>query len=205
MSSANGNAQTDHIEEDVRAIHVARVYAEALLDAAVKRDQVDQVLEELRELVATVLDPNPQLTDFFANKTITKEKKDELLQKVFPGRVSDLLANFLRVLNEHERLELIRPILHAYTDLTNQRARRMVVQVQSAVPLLDHQRERLVNELRQAFRQEPVLQTQVDPDLLGGLVVRVGDWLYDASVKSRLQSLRNELNERGLHATTQSQ
>jgi F-type H+-transporting ATPase subunit delta len=205
MTNANANAQHDHFEADVGAMHVARVYAEALLDAAVKRNQPDLVLEELRELVETILEPNPQLVDFFANKTISKEKKAELLQKVFPGRVSELLANFLLVLNEHERLDLIQPILHAYIDLNNERARRMVVQVRSAVPLLDRQRERLATELRQVFRQEPMLEAQVDPDLLGGLVVRVGDWLYDASVRSRLESLRNQLNERSLHATTQIQ
>src|SRR5258708_23754655 len=101
MTSANANPQHDHFEADVGAMHVARVYAEALLDAAAKRDQADQVLEELRELVETVLEPNPQLADFFANRTVSKEKKAELLQKVFPGRVSDLLANFLLVLNDH--------------------------------------------------------------------------------------------------------
>jgi F-type H+-transporting ATPase subunit delta len=201
MTNATAGAQTDHFEADVGALHVARVYAEALLDAAVKRNQVDQVLEELRELVAVVLEPNPQLADFFANKTISKEKKAELLQRVFPGRVSELLANFLLVLNDHERLDLIRPILHAYTDLTNARARRMIVQVQSAVPLLDHQRQRLADELRQAFRQEPVLQTAVDPDLLGGLVVRVGDWLYDASLRKRLETVRKRIIERGSHVT----
>jgi F-type H+-transporting ATPase subunit delta len=201
----NATDQRDHFEADVAAMHVARVYAEALLDAAAKHNQADEILQELRDLVETVLKPNPQLLDFFANKTISKERKAEVLQKVFTNRVSDVLANFLLVLNEHDRLELLPAILHAYIELNNQRARRVVVQVRSAVPLLDHQRERLASQLRQVFHQEPVLDAAVDPDLLGGLVVRVGDWLYDASVRTRLESLRNQLNERSLHATTQSQ
>jgi F-type H+-transporting ATPase subunit delta len=191
----------DHFEADVGAMHVARVYAHALLDAATKQHKADAVLEEFGDLVESVLKPNPQLAAFFANKTVNKEKKAELLRKLFTGRVSDLLANFLQVLNDHQRLELLGPILQAYIELNNERARRVVVEVRSAVPLLDRQRERLVNELRQSLRLEPVLDTRVDPDLLGGLVVRVGDWLYDASVKSRLESLRNQLNERGPHAT----
>jgi len=193
----------DHIEADVGAMRVARVYAQALLDAATKQHKADEVLEEYRELVDSALRPNPQLAAFFANKTVNKEKKAELLRKLFTGRVSDLLANFLQVLSNHERLELLGPILQAYVELNNERARRVVVEVRSAVPLLDHQRERLANELRQSLRLEPVLDARVDPDLLGGLVVRVGDWLYDASVKSRLETLRNQLNERGLHATHQ--
>jgi F-type H+-transporting ATPase subunit delta len=205
MSDPNELLDADPFEADVGAMHVARIYAEALLDAAAKHGQADAVLEEFRELVETVLKPNPQLLEFFANKTIGKEKKAEVLKKVLTGRVSDVLANFLMVLNEHERLGLLGPILHAYLDLNNRRARRVVVQVRSAVPLLDHQRERLANELRRAFGQEPVLEAQVDPDLLGGLVVKVGDWLYDASVRNRLESVRNQINERSSYATTQFQ
>jgi F-type H+-transporting ATPase subunit delta len=203
MSNPTELRDPDHFEADVGVMHVARVYAEALLDAAGKENKADDVLQELRDFIDGVLTPNPELAEFFANKTVSKEKKAELLNKVLPGRVSDVLANFILVLNEHERLDLLRPILSAYIDLNNKRARRVVVQVRSAVPLLDHQRERLASELRKAFRQEPVLEAQVDPDLLGGLIVRVGDWLYDASVKSRLATLQNQLNERSLHATTQ--
>ena len=200
---SDATPEQDHFEADVGAMRVARVYAQALLDAATKQHKADEVLEEYRDLVESALKPNPQLAAFFANKTVNKEKKADLLRKLFTGRVSDLLGNFLQVLNDHERLELLVPILQAYVELNNERARRVVVEVRSAVPLLDHQRERLVNELRQSLRLEPVLDARVDPDLLGGLVVRVGDWLYDASVKSRLETLRNLLNERGLHATHQ--
>ncbi len=200
MSDPNPTQTQDHIEADVGAVRVARVYGQALLDAATKQHKADEVLEEYRDLVESALKPNPQLAAFFSNKTINKEKKAELLRKAFAGRVSDLLAHFLQVLNEHERLELLEPILQAYVELNNERARRVVVEVRSAVPLLDHQRERLANELRQSLRLEPVLDARVDPDLLGGLVVRVGDWLYDASVKNRLETLRNQLNERGPHA-----
>ena len=200
MSNPNELREADHFEADVGAKHVARIYAEALLDAA-GPEQADAVLGELRDLVETVLRPNPQLAEFFANKTVNKDRKAEVLKIVLPGRVSEALADFLMVLNEHQRLELMHPILQAYVDLNNHRARRMVVQVRSAVPLLDQQRERLVHELHQVFHQEPVLEMQVDPALLGGLVVRVGDWLYDASVRSRLESVRNQLNERSRHVT----
>jgi F-type H+-transporting ATPase subunit delta len=202
MSNPNELREADHFETDVAAMHVARVYAEALLHAAAKVNREDDVLAEFQDLVDNVLKPNPQLAEFFADKSVSKEKKRELLQKVVPGRVSDVLGNFLMVLNDHERLHLVRPVLQAYVDLNNERAKRVVVQVRSAVPLLAHQRERLANELRQAFHLEPLLETQVDPELLGGLMVRVGDWVYDASVKNRLESVQNQLYERSLHGTT---
>jgi len=77
----------------------------------------------------------------------------------------------------------------------------MRVVVNSAVPLPDDQRERLLHELRKKYRKEPVLTIRVDPALLGGLVIRVGDWLYDGSVRMRLDNIRKQLIERGSHAT----
>jgi F-type H+-transporting ATPase subunit delta len=199
MSEPTATQQTEHVETDVGSMRVARIYAEALLDAANQRHEADAVLEELRALVEDVLQAKPALAAFFTNKAVGHDHLADVLNKVFLNRVSDTLANFLMVLNDHDRLDLLRPILAAYKDLNNERNRRMIVQVRSATPLLDHQRERLLQELRQAFQHEPVLETQIDPDLLGGLVVRVGDWLYDASVYTRLETLSNQLSERSQH------
>ena len=100
------------------------LYAEALLNGAVKHNEADEVLEELRSLVEDVLKNKPELAALFTNKAIGRDHMDELLRKVFLGRVSDTLGNFLLVLNEHDRLELLRPILQAYKDLNNERTRR---------------------------------------------------------------------------------
>ena len=75
----------------------------------------------------------------------------------------------------------------------------MSVQVRSAVPLSDEQRARLADDLRQAFGREPVLDLKVDPDVLGGVVVRVGDHVYDASVRTRIDRIANYLEERSKH------
>jgi F-type H+-transporting ATPase subunit delta len=75
----------------------------------------------------------------------------------------------------------------------------MRVQVQSAVALAQDQQERLRAELQAAFHKEPVLETQVDPNLLGGMVVRVGDWLYDLSVRTQLENIRDQIIARSSH------
>src|SRR5262249_17851454 len=136
---------------------------------------------------------------FLSSLAIGRKHKTEILTRVFDGHLSDLLFNFLMVLNQHERLELLRPILQGYRDLCDERARRIRVQVRSATSLADDQRQRLQQLLQEAFRLEPVLETLVDPDLLGGLTVRVGDWLYDASVRTQLNTIRKQLMERSSH------
>lgn len=181
---------------DVGSQRVAKVYAEALLAAADKQGQADEVVEELEALVRDLFKSDPRTEAFFSSAAIGRKAKAEVIRKTFEGRASELFCNFLQVLNEHERLDLLRPILAAARDLRDQRARRIRIQVRSAVPLPDEQRERLLLELRQSFHLEPILEPQVDPDLLGGMVVKVGDWLYDGSVRTQLDNLRKQLIER---------
>jgi F-type H+-transporting ATPase subunit delta len=184
---------------DVGSQRVARVYAQALLDAAGAAGQVEDVLQDLDGLFADVIRADPEFEAFLASGAIGRRAKAEVIERAFAGRANPLFVNFLLVLNEHDRLDLLRGVRQAAREISDERAGRMPVLVRSAVPLPDDQRERLRGELREAFRKEPVLETRVDPALLGGLVVRVGDWLYDASVRARLEEIRNQLIASGSH------
>jgi F-type H+-transporting ATPase subunit delta len=181
---------------DVSAQRVARVYAEALLNAAEKHNEVDAVYDQLDSLATDLFRADPMFAEYLASGAVSRERKAALLRSVFEKRASKLFFNFLMVLNQHERLALLRPIRDAYRDLRDERARRMRVQVRSAVPLTGDQLDRLKKELHDSFHQEPVLETRTDPDLLGGLVVQVGDWVYDASVRTQLENLRNQIMAR---------
>jgi F-type H+-transporting ATPase subunit delta len=194
--------QHDVLEEqgsaDVGAQRVARVYAEALLTAADQAGQADALEQEYASLLRDAFQAE-YLETILCSGAIGRKHKAELIAKVFQGRASATFFNYLQVLNEHERLDLLRPIFAAFRQLREQRARRMRVQVRSAVALPADQRDRLVSELRQTFQVEPILQEQVDPDLLGGMVVRVGDWVYDASIRRELETIRSELIARSSH------
>ncbi len=159
-------------------------------------DQSREVLDELEALVNEVVRPNPDTEAFFRSAAIGRDRKAEFLRAALGGRISDLVLNFLLVLNEHYRLDLLMVIVAAYRDLLEQHTGQMRVQVRTAVPLDHDHQERLRGELQQAFGREPILEQRVEPDLLGGLVVQVGDWLYDASVRTRIESIRNQLIER---------
>ena len=130
---------------------------------------------------------------YFASAVIGRERKRDALRRAFEGKVNDLLYNFLLVLNDRDRLGILRAVAVALRDIYERRAGRMRVAIRSAAPLADDQQERLRQELRDKFGREPILALGVDPDLLGGLVVRVDDWVYDGSVKARLQRIQNQL------------
>jgi F-type H+-transporting ATPase subunit delta len=184
---------------DVGAQRVAHVYAEALLNAADKQRQTDAVLEQFDSLVADVFGKDPQFETFLASGSVSRETKAKVLHSIFDQSAVEVFGNFLQVLNQHERLNLLRPILAAARAIHNQRSGRVPVEVRSAVALPDDLRQRLQQQLQQSLHKEPVLETRVDPDILGGMVVRVGDWLYDGSVRTRLETLRNQLIARSSH------
>jgi F-type H+-transporting ATPase subunit delta len=177
--------------------HVARIYAEALLGAADKRQQTQEVLEQLEELVRDVLARDSAFAVYLASAVVGGDQKREALRRAFEGKVNEVLYQFLLVLNDHDRLGILRETAVMMRDIYERRAGRMHVEAMSAVALDDDQRERLRRELREKFNREPVLSVRVDPELLGGLVVKVDDWVYDGSVRGRLERIRNQLIERG--------
>jgi ATP synthase F1 delta subunit len=127
---------------DVSAQRVARVYAEALLNAADKQGQSDEVVETLDSLIRDLFHAEPQLEVFLSSSAIGRERKAQVINGVFENKASVLFVDFLKVLNEHERLILLRPILAAAKELADERAKRIRVQVRSAVPLMSDQETR---------------------------------------------------------------
>jgi F-type H+-transporting ATPase subunit delta len=177
--------------------HVARIYAEALLTAAEKRQQTQEVLEQLEELVRDVLARNSSFTLFLASAVFNRDHKRATLRRAFEGKINEVLYHFLLVLNDHDRLGIIRESAVLMRDIYERRAGRMRVDVTAAVALNDEQRERLRRELHDKFHRDPILAVRVDPDLLGGLVVKVDDWVFDGSVRARLERIRHQLIEKG--------
>ena len=178
---------------DASAQRIARVYAEALLNAAATPAQADSVVEELAALVTGLFAAESNFDAFICSGAIGRERKAATLRTIFQGRASDIFLNLLLVLNDHQRLELLRTILAKALEIQDERNRRVPVTVQTAVPLPVPQRDRLVADLRRTLNLEPVLEARVEPELLGGVIIRVGDWLYDGSVRTELEHIRNQI------------
>ncbi|MBY0228512.1 MAG: ATP synthase F1 subunit delta [Gemmataceae bacterium] len=183
---------------DDEARQVSRVYAEALYKAAEQKGEVDRVLEDIEGLALGVFGEDPGLELFFASASISKDKKAQAIAAAFGGSASSF-KGFLDVLNQHDRLGMVRPIAATFRRLYDKRHQKVVVEVRSAIALTDEDRERLKGDLRAATGLEPTIHETVAPALLGGLVVRVNEWVFDGSVRTRLESIKNQLIERGSH------
>jgi F-type H+-transporting ATPase subunit delta len=198
----NAAAATGAVEPEVRddtVIAVARRYADALIDAASKEGQVDAALDELTEVETDVFGRFPRFAAVLGTERVPVGERDRMLNEVFGGRASDLVLRFLRVLNRHGRLGLLSPIVAEARAIWDRRNRRIHVVVRSAVPLAEDQVQTLRDRLQGLVAGTPILSLSTDPSLIGGLVIQVGDQMYDASVKSRLAQLRHRLIEGKTH------
>jgi F-type H+-transporting ATPase subunit delta len=180
-------------EEGSAERRLATIYAEALLDVADQRGQSDEIGQELESVVREVLAQSPEVERAFASPVVRRVAKEKLIDHAFNKKVSDLLFNFLHVLNSKDRLPLLRHVGAAYRNLLDQRHKRLRVRVRSAVPLDDSHTETLKQEIAKATGLEPVISARVDPELLGGMIVQIGDQVFDSSVRTRIDSIRKQL------------
>jgi F-type H+-transporting ATPase subunit delta len=185
-----------------RQAGVAAVWSDALARLAAESGREDELLAELEGLVE-LLDRDAGLEALLSSPIVDDEAKRALLEKALRGRASDLLVDSLQVMRRKGRLGLLRAVAAAYRQEWLRRRNRVEVLVTSAVPLTDALRAELVRAAQARTGREPMLVEQVDPGLLGGLVVRIGDDKFDGSVARELSRLEEQLLDRAsreLHA-----
>lgn len=187
------------LNSDVGAQQVAAVYAKALLGATEKAGQTEAVLGDLDSLITDVLDKLPRLNTVLNSALVGAEQKIALLDKAFAGKVSPLLLNFLKVLAQKGRLELLRLIRREAAKIIDQMRGRVRVQVTTAVEVNGEVTGQLDSMLRSMLGVQPVLEVKTQPELIGGIVVRVGDTVYDGSIATRLERIREQMMNRSLH------
>lgn len=196
---ADAQPAPQHIPFSTESERAGAIYAQALIGAAESAGRTDDVLAELDAFVSEVLDRLRQFERVLASGMVSAEDKVGLLDRALKGQASPLFLNFLKVTARHGRLDALRSIQrHAHRIYS--RLRGLVpVEVRTAVPLSDALAERIVQRLRKSLPGQPVLLRRTDPGMLGGLVIRVGDTVFDASVATQLAQLRKRISQRSMH------
>ena len=184
---------------DVAGQQVATLYAQALLDASAASGKIEETLAELDSFITEVLDKLPHLESLLTSALIPDDKKAELVDRLLKGRASPTLLNFLKVLGRHGRLDVLRSVHQVAQGLLDEQRKMVRVEVATASPLSDELKSRLTESVRQMFGRTPVLETQVRPELIGGIMMRVGDTVYDGSIATRLEQFRQQMIDRSVH------
>lgn len=191
-------ARIKSVLEDPTIRSVARVYAVALHDAA-GAGGVDAVLAEAQSFLTDVLDPNPKFERLLCGISTPLDGKLKLIESVVAPRATPLFTNTLRVLARNNRVNILRSVVDVLKREIEHRDGKRRVKVTTAAPLSDAALSDLRAKLAQSLSADPILETTVDPSLLGGMIVRIGDTVYDGSVRLRLKQLRATLRERCLN------
>jgi F-type H+-transporting ATPase subunit delta len=176
---------------NTHASPTAVTYARSLLELAQERNLVEPIGQELDQ-IKEILEANPTFREFLKDPAIGTEERTGVLDRVLRTRVNPLLANFLGVLNVHGRLGLLDEIIGAYGDLLDELFGKVEVDVTVAQRLGPDELEQVRQRVGAALKKDAVVHQYVDESIIGGLVLRVGDKLIDASVRSQLEAIRRQ-------------
>ncbi len=170
---------------------IGRVYGDALFDVAKEASKLDSIHDELGQF-ADAMDSNRELQVFLFSPYFSSNEKREGLNKVVSGAEPELL-NFLGLLAEKHRMPAIFHMRRRFDDRWAEENRQLDVRLTSAVKLDDAVVERVGQEIERQTNRTINLTRQVDPEVLGGLVLRVGNRVLDASIRTKLEKLRKEV------------
>ena len=185
----SSSGQSGH---DSQYQHLGDVYAKALLGVTEAAKNTDEVLAEFDSFVQDVLDRLPDFDGLLCSPRVAHAEKEALLDRAFAGRMSKQLLNFLKVVSRHGRLDCVRAMRSSFKRLNDELRGRVAVSVTTAQPLSAEEIALVTSRLQSRVGREVVLNADVDSEVLGGIIVRIGDTVYDGSVRNQLEKMRQD-------------
>jgi F-type H+-transporting ATPase subunit delta len=171
---------------------IARNYAEVLLELARRADDL-RGWGEMIETIANAVEGDRRLRAFLESPRVSAQQKTEIIRKAYGPVLPRAFVRFLQSLVTHRRQMMIPAIAHEYQDLVDQVEGRVHASVTVARPADDADRKMMAEQLSRAFGKDVVPHFSVNPAIIGGVIVRVGDTVLDGSVRRRLTTLRAKM------------
>lgn len=172
---------------------VARRYATALADVVIPRGNAAEVKQELAGW-EQMMTGNENLLEVFRNPTIAYEKKRTVLEKLIDmTKVGPITTNFLQVMLMNQRLAELPAVNAKFAEVLDERAGMIAAEVTTARPVEDGTKQALAAKLGQMTGKKVKLNFETDPELIGGLVARIGSTVYDGSVRAQLDTVREKM------------
>lgn len=174
---------------------VSKTYGEALFEVAVENGTVDSLLEEV-EAVLELLNANEEYVKLLTHPKLPAEEKVSLLEQAFKGKLSDDLVGFLVTVVGKGRFREIQSILSYFVDMVREHQGIGVADVTSAITLTEKQQTEIVDRLLATTSYKKfIMHYDVDPSLIGGVVIRIGDRVVDSSIRTKLSQMGKELSQ----------
>ena len=173
---------------------ISKRYSDALVELTKSTSlSYDKISSEL-VIVANTLSQSQDLNDFFNNPIISTEDKKDVIEKVFSNEIDPLMVNFLKVIVDKNRFSAFSEITSAFKEAVDKSNNISRVTVTSAVNLSDDAKNRLKNKLEEKMHKTVTLDWEIDPKIIAGLVIQMGDNIIDTSLKNKLEDLSKNIN-----------
>ena len=174
---------------------VSKVYGDALFEAAREAGRMDDMYEEVLEL-QKLLQANEELQKMMENPKVIREDKENVIETVFRGRISDEIVELMKLMIAKGRYSNIESVFDYFIGLVKEGKKIGIAYVTTAVELTDGQKDEIVRRLLETTRYESFeMNYAVDASLIGGMVIRIGDRVVDSSIKTKLYELSKSLRK----------
>lgn len=171
---------------------VSKTYAGALFEVALEQNNIDQILAEYT-FVVEVIQQNPDFFRILTSPKISHEEKRNIYEDSFKESIGESLMNFLKILNDKKRNDSILDIYREFQERVNQHKGNVIAEVQSVIPLDKETIESLVEKLNKVTGKTVTVNNVINPEIMGGLIVQVGDKIIDGSIKRKLEHMKHDL------------
>lgn len=176
----------------MRDIRVAKPYARALYEAAVEQNALESIVADIDSL-RVLIEASAEFTQLIHSPILSPQFKSETFQQLFTDTLQPLTVNFFKLLALKQRERYLAAIMDAFSAIVDEAAGRLVAKVTTAVPITPEQEERLTEQLSAYSGKQVRLETITDAQIQGGFIVQLEDTVFDASVTTQLQRLKQQL------------
>jgi len=175
-------------------IRIAKRYAKALIEIAEELKKLDRITQDV-QLIDSMIRSSRDLQLFLKSPIIREDKKREIIQEIFAdSRVDPIVLKFILLLVEKKREDLLHDIVKVYQELYDEKVGVVTAEVITALELNGNEMKKIEKKILELTGAKKVKAIyKVDPSILGGIIIKIGDTVYDASIKRRIQLLREQL------------
>lgn len=179
---------------DIKNIKIARKYSNALIESAIEANKVSKIYDDLL-FIAETIKSNEMLQNALLNPVVTMNDKKEIAEKVFAVHVDKITMDFILLLLDNNRLNIIDEVINQYSASYNEYRNIAKPVVISAIELNDNQKSRIIQKLEYKLSKKVEPEYTINPDIIGGLVIEIGDKTIDCSLKTKFDTMKKQLTK----------
>ena len=173
---------------------IAKKYSEALFSLAEEKDEFIKFKNDLNSIKEAFTE-HKEFKNVLFHPRIKIEEKKRIFKRIFKEKISQEIYNFIQLLIDKRRIFYIKAIINQFNDLVNDRKKILEIEVVSAIELEENMKNRLKDKLEKGMNYEVVLNNTVNPEILGGLVLKIGDKIIDGSIQYKLNTLSEKIEK----------